>query len=242
MNIKILSKINIFLTEFVVFSKMVFFCYFKNFFTKFLLILGLFTTGIGFFIILFSTIFDAHILIDDLLCQVIFYLSTIYFLTFIISLLLFLIGDIILEYINKYFYLNISLSKINTVSYLFVRNHTSSKLNLEIEKLSRAFDNKSNIYRNLSETDFPYINKFIRRALRDFHVSTKDSSSIKKLELISPIDIGKLKMCPHDTIPVYPILLKFHPNLLTLDVMDNELNNIIHNQMKNLNKEKVELD
>ena len=143
---------------------------------------------------------------------------------------------------------NITESKKDILTHLIYRNyknnktHTLSKLNLEIEKLSQAVDNKSNIYRNLSETDFPYINKFIRRALCDFHVSTKDSSSIKKLELISPIDIGKLKMCPHDTIPVYPILLKFYPNLWTLDVMDNELNNIIHNQMKNLNKEKIELD
>lgn len=163
MDIKTLSKINIFLTEFVVFSKIVFFCYFKNSCTKFLLILSLFATGIGFLINLFPTIPDSHILIDDLLCQVIFYLSTIYFLTFIISLLLFLIGDTLLEYINKNFYLNISLAKINTVSYLFVKHHISSKFNLELRKLSESIKNKSNIYSNLDKNDFPQINKLFRR-------------------------------------------------------------------------------
>ena len=221
MNIKILSKINIFLTEFVVFSKMVFFCYFKNFFTKFLLILGLFTTGIGFFIILFSTIFDAHILIDDLLCQVIFYLSTIYFLTFIISLLLFLIGDIILEYINKYFYLNISLSKINTVSYLFVRNHTSSKLNLELRKLSESIKNKSNLYSNLSKNDFPQINKLFRRL--GYHYLQKKENT---LNFVNNDDLSKLNIKKRDMLP--------SSTSLTLDDMDNELNNLINKQFKEL--------
>lgn len=222
MNIKILSKINIFLTEFVVFSKMVFFCYFKNFFTKFLLILGLFTTGIGFFIILFSTIFDAHILIDDLLCQVIFYLSTIYFLTFIISLLLFLIGDIILEYINKYFYLNISLSKINTVSYLFVRNHTSSKLNLELRKLSESIKNKSNLYSNLSKNDFPQINKLFRRL--GYHYLQKKENT---LNFVNNDDLSKLNIKKQDMLSSSTPLTS-----VTLDDMDNELNHLINNQFK----------
>lgn len=222
MNIKILSKINIFLTEFVVFSKMVFFCYFKNFFTKFLLILGLFTTGIGFFIILFSTIFDAHILIDDLLCQVIFYLSTIYFLTFIISLLLFLIGDIILEYINKYFYLNISLSKINTVSYLFVRNHTSSKLNLELRKLSESIKNKSNLYSKLSKNDFPQINKLFRRL--GYHYLQKKKNT---LNFVDNDDLSKLNIKKQDVLPLSTSLIS-----VTLDDIDNELNHLINNQFK----------
>lgn len=224
MNIKILSKINIFLTEFVVFSKMVFFCYFKNFFTKFLLILGLFTTGIGFFMILFSTISDAHILIDDLLCQVIFYLSTIYFLTFIISLLSFLIGDIILEYINKHFYLNISLSKINTVSYWFVRHHTSSKLNLELRKLSESIKNKSNLYSKLSKNDFPQINKLFRRL--GYHYLQKKENT---LNFVDNDDLSKLNIKKQDVLPSSIPLTS-----LTLDDMDEELNHLINNQFKEL--------
>ena len=113
--------------------------------------------------------------------------------------------------------------------------HTSFNLNVEIEKLSRAFDNKSNIYKNLSETDFPYINKFIRRVLQvQSGCKLSNSSNIEQLELISPADIGKLNMDLSKVIPS-------NHKLLTLDSMDNELNNIIHNQMKNLNKEYVEL-
>lgn len=119
-----------------------------------------------------------------------------------------------------------------------VRNHALSKLNLEIEKLSRAFDNKSNIYKNLSETDFPYINKFIRRVLQvQSDCKLSNSPNLEQLELISPndpADIGKLNMYLSKVIPS-------NPRLLTLDSMDNELNNIIHNQMKNLNKETVKL-
>ena len=224
MDIKILSKINIFLTEFVVFSKMVVFFYFKNSFTKFLLIFSLFTTGIGFFINLFPTIPDAHIFIDDLLCQLIFYLSSIYFLTFIISFLLFLIGDILLEYINKHFYLNISLAKINTVSYLFVRHHTSSKFNLELRKLSKSIKNKSNIYSNLDKNDFPQINKLFRRLGYHFQ-KDKNQNTNSTLNFVNNNDLTKLNIKKQ--------------NMLTLDYMDNELNDIIHNQMKNLNKEKV---
>ena len=180
---------------------------------------------------------EADILINNLLFQVIFYFSAIYFLTFIMVFCLMLMSDKLIEYINKqYFYFYVSSDKINILHHLFVRNHTSSKLNLEIEKLLQAFDNKSNIYRNLSETDFPYINKFIRRAQSS---STNTSSNLEQLELINPADLGKLKMCPHETVPIHPTLLKFYPNLWTLDSIDNELNNIIHNQMKNLNKEKV---
>ena len=155
--------------------------------------------------------------------------------------------DFLLEiFIKKKIYnklnFNIPESKKDILTHLIYRKHknnktyTSSKLNLELAKLSQAFDNKSNIYRNLSETDFPYINKFIRRAQS---ASTNTSSNLEQLELINPADLGKLKMCPHETIPIHPTLLKFYPNLWTLDSIDNELNNIIHNQMKNLNKEKV---
>lgn len=49
--------------------------------------------------------------IDNLLSQVILYLSAIYLLTFIIALLLFLMSDYIIKYINKHFYLNISPAK-----------------------------------------------------------------------------------------------------------------------------------
>ena len=166
-------------------------------------------------------------------------LVPIFFMTEIVK---FLFKKIIVKATYNKLNFNIPESKTDILTHLIYRKHKnnkthlSSKLNLELAKLLQAFDNKSNIYRNLSETDFPYINKFIRRAQS---ASTNTSSNLEQLELINPADLGKLKMCPHETIPIHPTLLKFYPNLWTLDSIDNELNNIIHNQMKNLNKEKV---
>lgn len=166
-------------------------------------------------------------------------LVLIFFMTEIVN---FLFKKIIVKATYNKLNFNIPESKTDILTHLIYRKHKnnkthlSSKLNLELAKLLQAFDNKSNIYRNLSETDFPYINKFIRRAQS---ASTNTSSNLEQLELINPADLGKLKMCPHETIPIHPTLLKFYPNLWTLDSIDNELNNIIHNQMKNLNKEKV---
>lgn len=160
-------------------------------------------------------------------------LVSIFFMTEIVK---FLFKKIIVKAIYNKLNFNIPESKTDILTHLICQNHknnkthTSSKLNLELAKLSQAFDNKSNIYRNLSETDFPYINKFIRRAQS---ASKNTSSNLEQLELINPADLGKLKMCPHETIPIHPTLLKFYPNLWTLDSIDNELNNIIHNQMKN---------
>jgi len=169
-------------------------------------------------------------------------LVPIFFMTEIVK---FLFKKIIVKATYNKLNFNIPESKTNILTHLIYRKHknnkthTSSNLNLEIEKLSRAFDNKSNIYKNLSETDFPYINKFIRRAiLAQSDCKLSNSSNLEQLELISPADpadIGKLNMDLSKVIPS-------NPKLLTLDSMDNELNNIIHNQMKNLNKENVQLN
>ena len=160
---------------------------------------------------------------------------------FITEIVKFLFKKIIVKATYNKLNFNIPESKKDILTHLIYRKHknnktyTSSKLNLEIEKLSRAFDNKSNIYKNLIETDFPYINKFIRRVLQvQSGCKLSNSSNIEQLELISPVDIGKLNMDFSKAIPS-------NPKLLTLDSMDNELNNIIHNQMKNLNKENVQL-
>ena len=165
-------------------------------------------------------------------------LVPIFFMTEIVK---FLFKKIIVKATYNKLNFNIPESKTNILTHLIYRKHknnkthTSSNLNLEIEKLSRAFDNKSNIYKNLSETDFPYINKFIRRAiLAQSDCKLSNSFNLEQLDLISPADIDKLNMDLSKVIPS-------NPKLLTLDSMDNELNNIIHNQMKNLNKENVQL-
>ena len=46
---------------------------------------------------------------------------------------------------------------------LFNKPHLPSKLNLELQKISKAVENKSSLYQELNETDFPYLNKLFRR-------------------------------------------------------------------------------
>ena len=61
---------------------------------------------------------EADILINNLLFQVIFYFSTIYFFTFIMAFYLMLMSDKLIEYINKqYFYFYVSSDKINSSSF-----------------------------------------------------------------------------------------------------------------------------
>ena len=86
---------------------------------------------------------------------------------FIFILVLSMIPFIIYAIFEKNF------SKINfdynhlLLCYLLLKeHHSSSNLNLEINKLKRAIENKSQLYNDLSKSDFPYINKFISRYYR----------------------------------------------------------------------------
>ena len=222
MNIKILSKLNIFLVKVFAFSQIIALCYFINFFTKFLLIFSLFATVSGISMNLAPN-HEADILINNLLCQLIFYLSTIYLLTFIMAFCLMLRSDKLIEYINKqYFYFYVSSDKINILHHLFVRNHTSSKLNLELRKLSESIKNKSNLYSKLSKNDFPQINKLFRRL--GYHYLQKKKNT---LNFVDNDDLSKLNIKKQDVLPSSTSLIS-----VTLDDIDNELNHLINNQFK----------
>ena len=97
-------------------------------------------------------------------------------------------------------------------------HHSSSKLNLEINKLKQAIENESQLYNDLNKLDFPYINKFVSRYYR---YKKFNHTSIKN---VVKDDLDKLNTP--------------NPQLLTIDNVDNELNNLINNQFKNLNNEK----
>lgn len=233
-NLYKISKINIYSKNII------------NFMTILSTILGMFCLPI---VLLFITLFVFGVTNNFDTDSFVFFLDYILFI-FIITLIPVSFITIMVEFLFKKILVKATYNKLNFNIPEFEKTilmhliykfhdkhkiHISSKLNLEIEKLSQAFDNKSNIYKNLSETDFPYINKFIRRVLQvQSGCKLSNSSNIEQLELISPEDIDKLNMDLSKVIPS-------NPKLLTLDSMDNELNNIIHNQMKNLNKENVEL-
>lgn len=73
--------------------------------------------------------------------------------------------------INKKFnhidvHLKLSKKQKQILSYLFIRKHTSSKLNLELEMLSKIIENKSNLFNELNSkqnSDFTQINKILTR-------------------------------------------------------------------------------
>lgn len=228
MNIKILSKLNIFLVKVFAFSQIIALCYFINIFTKFLLTFSFFAI-VSSILMNLAPNHEADILINNLLFQVIFYFSTIYFLTFIMVFCLMLMSDKLIEYINKqYFYFYVSSDKINILHHLFVRNHSSSKLNLELRKLSESIKNKSNLYSKLSKNDFPQINKLFRRL--GYHYHQKEKNQNTTLNFVDNDDLVKLnKYKKQDMLPSSILLTS-----LTLDDMDEELNHLINNQFKEL--------
>lgn len=97
---------------------------------------------------------------------------------------------------------------------LFNKPNHSSKLNLELQKISKAVENKSSLYQELNENDFPYLNKLFRRlnCLQAKH---------NNIENISSNDLNKLNIS--------------NPMLLTFEQVDNELNNLIGQNILNQN-------
>lgn len=99
---------------------------------------------------------------------------------------------------------------------LFSKNNHPSKLNLELQKISKAVENKSNLYKELNETDFPYLNKLFRRLNCSQAIHNNNN-----IENISSNDLNKLNIA--------------NPMLLTFEQVDNELNNLINQNILNQN-------
>jgi len=87
-------------------------------------------------------------------------------LPFSIFILLLFITPIYAIFVNFFANINFSYNYILLCHLLLKKNDSSSKLNLEINKLKQAIENKSQLYNDLSKSDFPYINKFISRYYR----------------------------------------------------------------------------
>ena len=85
---------------------------------------------------------------------------------------------------------------------------------MELQKISKAVENKSSLYQELNENDFPYLNKLFRRlnCLQATH---------NNIENISSNDLNKLNIS--------------NPMLLTFEQVDNELNNLIGQNILNQN-------
>ena len=165
-----------------------------------------------------------------------FILST--FSKFILFLFLFniilIICHCLIEHfliIRTYKKINLDISDFNKIILIHIMNkeYKLNKLNLELKKLETSFANQSTIYYGLNNEDFPYINKLLRRMVELDRKKTEQSSE-------SETDKQNILM---NTRNIEKLNLSENPKLLTLDSVDNELNNLIFHQMNALKQEKV---
>lgn len=116
----------------------------------------------------------------------------------------------------------------NSHSYTCYASYT--KLHLELIKLEKAFNNQSDVYKEISEDDFPSIHKFIRRFKQN-----KQSNSSQEKRIVHQGELINTRNIEHLNLSIE----QSNPKLLTLDSVDNELNDLIYYQMNSLKKEKV---
>mgnify|MGYP000902249784 CR=1 FL=1 len=117
---------------------------------------------------------------------------------------------------------NLSYDKKFILFYLILREHKCKTLNLELEKIIHIYKKQSNVYQEFNENDFPCLNKLFRR----FKKNKKGSLTSNNKSTVQN-DLSKLNLYNSD-----------EQKLLTVNHLDNELNNLINNQFSNLNSQK----
>lgn len=111
-------------------------------------------------------------------------------------------------------------------------HNKSAKLHFELRKLEKAFNNKSDVYNEFNKDDFPCIHKFIRRFKRN------PKSTLKQKKII--VNQGDLiNSC--NTRNLDKLNLSENPKLLTLDSVDNELNDLINGRLSMKESEKLKI-
>lgn len=122
------------------------------------------------------------------------------------------------------FFANIKFKhdKILLCLLLLKKHHSSSKLNLELNKLKQAVENKSQFYNDLSKSDFPYINKFISRYYR-----YNNNYSHKKINHTSVKD-DLLQLVKSES-NIQPLMLE---NKSSFEQLDDVLGNLVKEQIK----------
>lgn len=112
----------------------------------------------------------------------------------------------------------------NVLDKILFRKRNSVKIQLELNKLDLAMQSNSDVYKGFSSDDFPYLTKLIRRY--EHYNNFKGKQKNHKNTYHN--DLDKLNTPKKSNSQL----------LLTMDNVDNELNNVINNQFKNLNTEK----
>lgn len=124
----------------------------------------------------------------------------------------------------KHQYQQLNPNYKNVLDKILFRKRNSVKLQLELNKLDLAMQSNSDVYKSFSSDDFPYLTKLIRRYERYNDFKEKQNNN----ESAYHNDLDKLNKTKESN----PQLL------LTMDNVDDELNNLINNKFKNLNNEK----
>lgn len=124
----------------------------------------------------------------------------------------------------------IDLSKSNKLilSRILLKKHKLSSLNLELNKLTIALNNKSSLYNDLYKKDFPFLFKLITRYGNIKNKSKKINEQKPSMEQFKiQEDINNL--CKLDSKQNF-LGKPADVLLLTLDNLDKELNDVINHQ------------
>lgn len=143
-------------------------------------------------------------------------------LPFSIFILLLFITPIYAIFVNFFANINFSHNYILLCHLLLKKNHSSSKLDLELNKLKQAIENKSQLYNDLNKSDFPYINKFISRYYR-----YNNNYSHKKINHTSVKD-DLLQLVKSES-NIQPLMLE---NKSSFEQLDDVLGNLVKEQIK----------
>lgn len=111
---------------------------------------------------------------------------------------------------------------------------------MEIKKILAAVENQSSIYHDLSEEEFPYFNKFFRRYTICQNNKIKLKNQMKGIYTVTLAELTEQKNKSNYMKDMDKLNSSVeNQKLLTLDSVDNELNNLIFHQMNVLKQEKV---
>lgn len=124
----------------------------------------------------------------------------------------------------------IDLSKSNKLilSRILLKKHNLSSLNLELDKLTIALNNKSSLYNDLYKKDFPSLFKLITRYGNIKNKSKKineQNPSVEQLKIQEDINNLYKLDSKHNFLDKHVDVL-----LLTVDNLDEKLNDVINHQ------------
>ena len=124
----------------------------------------------------------------------------------------------------------------------YSKTNKSSKLNLEIKKILAAIENQSSIYHDLSETEFPYFNKFFRRYEIYQKNKIKFKNQMKGIYTVTLAELTEQKNKSNYIKDMDKLNSSVeNPKLLTLDSVDNELNDFINGRFSMIRSEKIKV-